>query len=152
MNRSAVALVPPPVWFGAAFALGAGVHVVAPLRLPLVPWFPAAAGILLAIAGWLALSAVWVLRRAGAGIRPDMPAAAFVTHGPYRYTRNPMYLSLVLLYVGVSLISGFAWPLLSLPIAVRVVQAHTIRAEEQHLEERFGEDYICYARRVRRWL
>lgn len=85
-------------------------------------------------------------------IVPFQESSALVTEGMYRYTRNPMYVSMVLILIGVAALTGslspFAVPLLFVP----VLNARVIRHEEAMLEERFGDVYREYCRRVRRWL
>ncbi len=144
--------VPPPVWFAATFALGLGLHQVIPLGFE--PEFRAKYGAMLMLVTSLVLvgSAVREMRRVKTGLRPDQPATAMVRQGPYRYTRNPMYLGLVIAYTGLSLNFGLLWPILLLPVLVWVVQSLVIRAEEAYLQRRFGDEYAEYRRSVRRWL
>ena len=80
------------------------------------------------------------------------PTTAIVVHGPYRFTRNPMYVSLVGLYAGVTLFVNSAWPLILLPAVVLLVQRQVIAREEAYLEAKFGEEYRAYKARVRRWI
>lgn len=71
--------------------------------------------------------------------------------GPYRFTRNPMYLSMTMIYLGITLLTNMLWPLLLLPFVIVVLQAAVIRREEKYLKEAFGEAYEAYCNRVRRW-
>lgn len=144
--------VPPPVCFAAVFAAGYGLHRLVPLPLPAAVGFNVAGWILMAASGALVACAVVEFVRARTAILPEKSPTAMITCGPFRYTRNPMYLSIVLLHAGLSLVLGWLWPLLLLPLPVWVVQACFIRGEERRLEECFGEQYLQYARRVRRWL
>ncbi len=102
----------------------------------------------LTLAGW----AIAHFRRSGQNEKPWTPTTAIVGAGPYRFTRNPMYLGLAFLYSAVALWFDHGWPLLFLPIAVFVIQTRVIVREERYLERRFGEEYSAYRRRVRRWL
>jgi protein-S-isoprenylcysteine O-methyltransferase Ste14 len=112
------------------------------------------------VAGWLlvvlgAALAVWALakfRAAGTTISPSRPASTLVTHGPFRLSRNPMYLGLSLLYLGVMLLVNSAWPLLLLPFVIAILHLTVIRKEERYLSATFGIGYDEYRRRVRRWL
>ncbi len=79
-------------------------------------------------------------------------AAALVTTGFYRYTRNPMYLGLLLLLIGWAIRMGSATPFLLLPLFVMVITSKQIIREEKALSKLFGEDYLIYKSRVRRWL
>jgi len=81
-----------------------------------------------------------------------VPASRMVQHGPYRYTRNPMYLGMAVSYVGFSLVVNSAWPLLLLPLALVGLYRLVIAVEERYLEATFGEEYLAYKKKVRRWL
>jgi protein-S-isoprenylcysteine O-methyltransferase Ste14 len=83
---------------------------------------------------------------------PRGHARALVATGPYRLTRNPMYLGLALASAGVVLAAGGAWGYLGVMLAAAVVHVGVIRREEAHLEARFGEAYRQYVARVRRWV
>jgi protein-S-isoprenylcysteine O-methyltransferase Ste14 len=85
-------------------------------------------------------------------IIPNRPASTLVTHGPFRLSRNPMYLGLSLVYLGVTLLVNSVWPLLLLPLVIAILQPTVIRLEERYLGARFGTAYDEYCRRVRRWL
>lgn len=75
-----------------------------------------------------------------------------MTTGPFRFTRNPLYLALALLHLGIACVSGLTWIMLSLPVAVLVVRYYAIRREEAYLTRRLGQAYLEYCGRVRRWL
>ena len=115
-------------------------------------WRPVLAAVL--ILTWLALflAAMTRFRRAGTTIIPNKPAAAFVVAGPYRFTRNPMYLSLVALYLGAALLVDSWWPVVLLPFVIIVIQRTVIAREERYLRARFPVEYPAYCSRVRRWL
>lgn len=100
----------------------------------------------------IAIMALAAFRRAGTRPEPWKPTTALVTAGPYRLTRNPMYLGFTGLYLGLALWFGGYWPLLLLPLVLVVMVHGVIRREEAYLERRFGEEYLAYRRRVRRWL
>ena len=75
-----------------------------------------------------------------------------VTSGPFRYTRNPSYLSTTTIYVGVATLRNALWAILFLPLVVYVIQRDQIEREEQHMERIFGEEYLNYKTSVRRWV
>ena len=79
------------------------------------------------------------------------PATALVTDGPYRYSRNPGYLALTLLYIGLALIIGSIWVVIMLAPVLVVIHYGVIKREERHLLDQFGEEYIHYKKKVRRW-
>jgi protein-S-isoprenylcysteine O-methyltransferase Ste14 len=146
---------PPPLWFALGF--GAGYLLQRLVPLPILPAEPAGirgpVGWSLVAAGVVIMgSAVVAFYRAGTSPIPNKPATAFVTHGPYRFTRNPMYLGWVLVYLGAAMLANAVWPLVLLPIVVFVVRRRVIAREEAYLERRFGESYRVYRARVRRWL
>jgi protein-S-isoprenylcysteine O-methyltransferase Ste14 len=123
------------------------------------PWpigFPVASRIIAAVLAllWVGLTAssIGLFRRSRTSVVPVRPATALVTSGPYRLTRNPMYLGLALLTVSISLFMDTWWPILLLVPALLVVRQAVILPEERYLRRRFGTDYDAYTRRVRRWL
>jgi protein-S-isoprenylcysteine O-methyltransferase Ste14 len=102
--------------------------------------------------GLLARSAEAAMKRAGTNIRPDQPTLAVVSDGPFRFTRNPLYLSLTGLYLGITLLADALWPLLLLVPVLVVLQWGVVAREERYLEAKFGEPYRAYKARVRRWV
>ena len=105
------------------------------------------------IFAWPAL-AVWALvtfRRVGTTPNPTGTSTALALGGPYRFTRNPMYLSAVFLTAGIAFVANTLWPLILLPAVVLVVRRAVIDREERYLTARFGQEYVAYAARVRRW-
>jgi len=92
------------------------------------------------------------MKRAGTNIRPDQPTLAVVSDGPFRFTRNPLYLALTGLYVGITLLADALWPLLLLVPVLVVLQWGVVAREERYLEAKFGEPYRAYKARVRRWV
>ncbi len=79
-------------------------------------------------------------------------AATLVVTGPFRFTRNPMYLSATLLYCGLGVSLDLVWVILLLPLALVIVHYRVILREEVALERQFGQDYLDYKASVRRWL
>jgi protein-S-isoprenylcysteine O-methyltransferase Ste14 len=92
------------------------------------------------------------MRRAGTTVRPDRGTDHLVTEGPFSFTRNPLYLAGTMLLLGVGLVSGIVWFLVLAILAAFAVEKLAIEREERHLKARFGETYVGYARRVRRWI
>jgi protein-S-isoprenylcysteine O-methyltransferase Ste14 len=145
-------LVFPPVLFLGTLAAGLVLHWLRPL--PLLPSLVARLlGAAVLVLSWiLARSAERAMRHAGTNIRPDQPTVALVTDGPFRRTRNPLYLAAIGFYLAVTLLVNAVWPLVLLPVLVAVLHWGVVRREERYLEEKFGEDYRDYRRRVRRWI
>lgn len=113
--------------------------------------------------GWLGLILIcctlgfgkWAIetfKAAGTNVPPNMPALKIVHDGPFKYTRNPMYLSMVVLYAGVAMVADAPLMLLLTIGFWFVLDRQVIAAEEEYLTEKFGEDYTDYQFRVRRWI
>ena len=119
------------------------------------PWTTALriAGGVAVIAG-LALGGLAVshMRRAHTSPDPERSAAALVTDGPYRFTRNPIYLGFALIYLGFTLVAGTLWGLVLSPILLWIATRAIIHAEEAYLARRFPDSYQAYKARARRWL
>ena len=147
--------LPPPFLFAAAMAVGLWLHGRWPLPLLPAGWVGArvlGGWALIAAAGGGGAWAIATFRRHGTTIVPGRPARALVEAGPYRRTRNPMYLCLFVLYGGLSLRVGSLWPVLLAPLVWLALQHWIVPGEERHLASRFGRDYEHYCDRVRRWL
>jgi len=83
---------------------------------------------------------------------PIKPSTALVVSGPYRLTRNPMYLGLLCVYIAAALWFGLVWALILVPLVVLAVQRLAIAKEERYLEQKFGDAYRQYRAHVRRWI
>lgn len=147
--------VPPPLLYAAPFALGLLLQRVAPVPLAVDgarPVTRTVGGAIVAAGVALAAWAVVAFRRARTSTIPIRPARVVVAAGPYRLTRNPMYVGLALAYLGLTLIANAAWPLVLFPAAVVAIQVVVIAREERYLEAKFGDTYRQYRARVRRWV
>ena len=100
----------------------------------------------------LGLWSVVLMHRSGQDENPWKPTTEILERGPYRITRNPMYLQRVLVCAGVAILLWNAWILLLTPLCAWLLQRLVIAHEEAYLEARFGERYRAYQRRVRRWI
>jgi protein-S-isoprenylcysteine O-methyltransferase Ste14 len=109
-------------------------------------------GLLIGLGTVLAFSAMRAFRKVGTTIRPDRPATTLANAGPYRFTRNPMYLSMAFAYAGIAILGQSLWALLILPAVLLVIRYRVIAREEPYLERQFGETYTNYKARVRRWI
>ena len=144
---------PPPFVYAAAVVAGWLLNRAWPLRISSEGWLrPALAW--LCVAAWTALfgSSFGAFVRRRTTLIPNRPAAALVVKGPYRFTRNPMYVSLAFLTAGVGLFMNTWWPLLLLVPTLVVIRFAVIAREEAYLRRRFGVGYDDYTRKVRRWL
>lgn len=110
-------------------------------------------GAVLAAAGVALLA--WCMRcfrRAGTNVPTPLPTTALVTEGPYARSRNPIYIALTLLYLGIASAVDLPWAALLLPVLLVVLHYGVVRREERYLAAKFGEAYAQYRARVRRWL
>ncbi len=98
------------------------------------------------------LRAVILFRRSGQSEIPWTPTPCIETRGPFQITRNPMYLQMVLICVGVAIIMMNWWLVMLTPVVGWLLQRYAILPEEAYLERKFGQEYLDYQRRVRRWL
>jgi protein-S-isoprenylcysteine O-methyltransferase Ste14 len=142
----------PPALFGVTLAIGLGISFLFPISfLPRLISLPIAVLALIA-AGWLSTSAFRTMTRAQTNVDPSKPTTAIVSDGVFRFTRNPLYLSLTLLYLAISLLFSATWALLLLVPLLVVVQVGVIQREEVYLERKFGDEYLNYKAQVRRWV
>jgi protein-S-isoprenylcysteine O-methyltransferase Ste14 len=143
---------PPPLIYLLPLLLGSTLNRKA--HLPFLPrgvvrivgWPLIGSGVL--IAGW------WrkTMRDADAPVRTDRPVPRLTTAGPFGYSRNPAYLSLAMIYAGIAVLRNSLWAMLFLPLVLYVIQREVIGREERYLERTFGEEYLAYKARVRRWV
>lgn len=149
---TAQVLVLPPLVYGAAFVIGLLLHLVFPLHI-LPTTLARGIGVVCVLVSLpLALATLRVLSRAHTPVDPMKPTTALVTEGPFRYSRNPIYVALTLLYVGVALLINALWILLLVVPAVLVFRYGVIAREEAYLTRKFGDAYRQYTAQVRRWL
>jgi protein-S-isoprenylcysteine O-methyltransferase Ste14 len=110
-------------------------------------------GVVLAVGSVsLAIWAVRVMKAAGTNVRPDLPALTIVRSGPYKFTRNPMYLSLCLLQLAIGFLLDGWTPILFAVLLWMILNFGVVLREESYLERKFGEQYLSLKRQVRRWI
>lgn len=142
----------PPVAIGVPLVVGALLTWTVGDSFGLGDWStPLGWALLLFFAVWNGWS-LWLFARHRTGLLPGGATLSLIEEGPYRLSRNPLYVGLLALYLGIALVVPTVWGLLLLPAAVLLVWWGAIRPEERFLHERFGEPYDAYRRRVRRWL
>jgi len=145
-------IAPPPVIYLTSLVIGLVFRALVP-----TPFLPRGlafmlGAILIAIAVWLSVWGVRVMHRADTSEKTSLPTTALVTTGPFRYSRNPLYVSLTLGYLGIAVAAQSLWALALLIVVLAVMLRGVIGREERYLERRFGEDYLRYKGRVRRWI
>jgi len=145
--------LPPPIWTLIYLLLCAALSwSLGSPRIPGLP-IPLLGAALVAVAFITPVWALMLFRREDTEIEPTSPTnRKLVTGGPYRFTRNPMYLGLVVLAVGIAVWVG-TWPLVIAPLAVFATANWVhIPFEEAKMRRQFGADYDGYVARVRRWM
>ena len=145
-------VAPPPLIYVGSLVLGMLLNRRFPITfLPRriarsLGWPLLGVGVLLI--GWFE----WAMRQARTPANPYKPVSHMVTQGPFQYTRNPGYLSMAMIYAGIATIANALSAILLLPVALLVIQRGVIEREERYLERKFGEEYLRYKARVRRWI
>ncbi len=150
--KTAGVIAPPPLIYLAGIVIG----LVLPNPVP-TSILPRGLGygvgaVLILSAVWISLWGVREMRRAGTAVNPRTPTTALVTTGPFRFSRNPLYVSLTLCYLGIAIAAQSLWALVLLLGVLAVTQYGVIYREERYLEDRFGAEYVRYKERVRRWI
>jgi protein-S-isoprenylcysteine O-methyltransferase Ste14 len=145
-------LARPPLVYSSLIVVGAILEYL--WRLPFLPDAIAVPlGILLVVAAVaLFVASVGKFRAAGTPVPGNQPTTAIVRVGPYRLSRNPIYLAFSLLHLGIAIWANSLWLVATLIAAILVMALVVIPREERYLERRFGADYLDYKNSVRRWI
>ena len=148
-------IAPPPLIYAGSLLVGLLLNLLLPVKL--LPKRRRSVSVITGAAsaglGFIvARAAFQQMRRAKTNINPTQPTTVIVTEGPYSLTRNPIYVALTLLYAGIALLFNSFWAMLLLPFVLVIMNLGVIEREERYLEGKFGEVYLSYKRRVRRWL
>ncbi|HET6376808.1 MAG TPA: isoprenylcysteine carboxylmethyltransferase family protein [Methylocella sp.] len=143
---------PPPLVFAAVIVLGLLIQWRWPL--PFLPenWSFGLGLLIIFVAGNLILYAVRELIRTGTNIQAHRPATAIATSGAYSFSRNPIYLGLVLMNAGIACFFNSLWILALTALLAALLQKGAIEPEEAYLEKKFGAKYLRYKASVRRWI
>ena len=142
----------PPVIYAAFLAVGIALHSLFPVKaLPDSVQYPIGFA-LIAVCVFIMPFVLLQFRKAGTNFDLRKPTTTIITGGPYRFSRNPAYLSLSLLYAGIGIAANSIWILGLLVPTLAVMHYGVISREERYLENKFGEEYLRYRRSVRRWL
>jgi protein-S-isoprenylcysteine O-methyltransferase Ste14 len=150
-DKPGIRVLPPPIYL---LALLLGLLLDRRMHVPFLPrgvarllgWPLVGGG--MTLAAWFART----MRRADTTMHINKPVSRVVQDGPFRFTRNPGYLSLTMLYAGIAVLRNALWAIVLLPLVVYVIQHEVIEREEGYLERTFGEEYLNYKARVRRWV
>ena len=148
-----VIALPPLIFLG---FLAAAVVLEAVFPLPVLAAYPTPrylAGATLTVCGFVIIA--MGMRRfvaAGTNIPPNLPTTALVVDGIYERTRNPLYLGMTLIYLGLSVAAGSLWAIMLMAPLLWLINVGVVAREERYLERKFGDAYRAYKGRVRRWL
>jgi protein-S-isoprenylcysteine O-methyltransferase Ste14 len=145
-------IAPPPLIFLSGLLLGG--FIAWHHQFPILPsGFAVVLGNLLFLSGIAIIAIAFIqMRKAKTSIEPWKPTTAIIDSGLYGISRNPIYLAMILIYLGLSCFFNSIWFLPFLPIVLLVIHYGVILREEKYLEGEFGEEYLDYKRRVRRWI
>lgn len=142
----------PPLLYVGTLLLGLALHWFWPLHVTKASWGRIAGALIavisVALGGWASIT----MKRAGTNVIPSKPALAIVSHGPFRFTRNPIYVANAMVYLALALVFNSLWPFLLFVPMLIVIDRGIIRREERYLEAKFGDAYLDYKTRVRRWI
>jgi protein-S-isoprenylcysteine O-methyltransferase Ste14 len=150
---TAQVLVRPPLAWAISAVVGIALGWLIPLQF--VPFsLPAAwlGGIVFALAVVLFAWAVTTMMRGGSNVPTSMPSKTIVASGPYRFTRNPIYLGMIVSLIGLAIAFDSVWSLVALVVFFLVIRFGVVAREEAYLERKFGDVYRSYRAHVRRWL
>lgn len=145
-------VAPPPLIFAVPLLLGLLLKrrfpiAFLPRRMTHALGWPLVGGGTLLV-GWFE----WAMRRAGTPTNPYKPVSRIAKDGPFRYTRNPAYLAMAMIFAGVSCLANSLPAILLLPVSLLTIQRGVIEREERYLEREFGEEYLRYKTQTRRWV
>jgi protein-S-isoprenylcysteine O-methyltransferase Ste14 len=146
--------LPPPITYLVAVIVGALLHGFA-LSLPLDFALGARIGAAVAVAGLgiaMMVGAMGLFKRTGQDPKPWKSTPEIISTGVYRFTRNPMYVGMALLQIGIGIGLANGWILVLVPPVLVIIYATAIRREEAYLERKFGDTYIAYKATARRWI
>lgn len=145
-------VAPPPLIYAVGLLLGLALDSIFPVAvLPDTAQYVAGL-VLIGAAIPIAVSVLRRFKRAGTNLDVRKPTTVIVTTGPFRYSRNPVYVGLSLLYAGIGIAADSLWVLGLLAPVLLVMHHGVILREERYLERKFGADYLRYKANVRRWL
>ena len=142
----------PPIYFLIALAVMIGLYFIFPIARGVPPPYNYL-GVLPIVVG--ALMVIWAANffsKVGTTIKPFRQSTQLVTRGLYKYTRNPMYLGMAFILIGIAICLGKIAPFFIIPLFIGLIQQNFIRMEEKALQDTFGDEYAEYKKRARRWI
>ena len=145
-------LIPPPVYYIVSLLMGIGLNYFFPTKMLPTGLGLTIAILLIAISIILVIPVIIKFKTSNTPFDVRKSATVLITDGPYKYSRNPSYLSLTLLYLGFGFLLNNLWILLLVVVILPIINYLVIQREETNLEKIFGEEYRLYKASVRRWL
>ena len=151
---SAAISIPPPVFFFVCLGCGLLLEYLFPIYLISLSPIPRVivGGIFILISIYFAVSAFFVLIKNKTPFDTSKSTIKIVTDGAYRFSRNPLYLSLLLLLFGIAVLMSSLWLFFAIPILYILFLFKAVKPEERYLSQKFGEEYLHYSAKVRRWI
>lgn len=144
-------LAPGPVLALGVFAIGVGLHLLMPLSILPMPWNYFVGAILGVVGLGILLSGLLTMRRIDKSPKHSDEPTELLTEGPFKYSRNPLYLGLIVIYLGLTALLNSFWPLILL-VALVWYFNQMAKREEEYLKATFGQEFPEYTENVRRWL
>jgi protein-S-isoprenylcysteine O-methyltransferase Ste14 len=153
LKDSAAIRIPPPVFFFVCLGLGLLLEYFFPIHLISLSPIPRAivGCIFILISGYFGMSAFCALIKNKTPFNPARSTIKIVKDGAYRFSRNPMYLSLLLLLFGIAVLMFSLWLFFAIPILYTLLLFKGVKPEESYLSQKFGKEYLDYSAKVRRW-
>lgn len=151
---SAAIRIPPPVFFFVCLGCGLLIEYFFPIHLINLSSVPLVivGGILMLVSGYFAMSAFFMLIKNKTPFNTSKSTIKIVKEGAYRFSRNPLYLSLLLLLFGIAILLSSLWLLLTIPVLYILFLFKAVKPQESYLLQKFGEEYLNYSKKVRRWI
>lgn len=145
-------IAPPPRIYLGGLTIGIILHLIKPISL-LPQNLSLPIGVVFILVGViLVVTSFQVLRNANTNIDVREPVMDIVTSGPYRFSRNPIYLAMTILFIGIGILVNSLWILIILVPIIFVMEFGVIAREEKYLARKFGDKYTRYKTQVRKWI
>jgi protein-S-isoprenylcysteine O-methyltransferase Ste14 len=147
-------IIPPPILFFALIIIGFAAQWLSPVSLIFYEW-PSRLIVGLPIfvaSGLIAINALIIMKKHKTAINFNNPTTRFVTEGTFCFTRNPLYLALLFVMISIAVFANSAWHIIAFILLFVFFNFGVVTREEQYLEKSFGDEYIKYKQRVRRWI
>jgi len=145
-------IAPPPLIYLSGLVAGYILNIIYPLPVNIDLPRPFFIFILIGFGLVLLGLSAREIKKVKSNIQPFKPTTALAVSGPYRFSRNPMYLGMILIYIGMGVYMNTLWAFIMLLLVLWAIQYGVVMREERYLERKFGEEYMKYKRKIKRWL